>query len=146
MPKPSVASLQAQLSELRQELKEARSTQRASILERPRQVEDLDLTPVALPVDFDRPPTIQQLVAQYVQGSLSAQAAEEGYGTFEEEDDFEPEEEELLPLSGFEVLEMAPDTPPGEPEADAAPPEEKAVEAASEPPEAASEPEAPTLE
>lgn len=50
--------------------------------------EILDDTPVAIPTKFSRPPTLAEQVRQLVKGAMSAQAAEQGYETFEEADDF----------------------------------------------------------
>lgn len=51
--------------------------------------EVLDPTPVAIPVGFRRPPSLQEMIRQYVRRELSQQAAAEGHETFEEADDFD---------------------------------------------------------
>lgn len=51
--------------------------------------EFLDPTPMALPVGYRRPPTLQDQVRALVRGALSEQAANRGQETFEEADDFD---------------------------------------------------------
>lgn len=48
-----------------------------------------DPTPMALPVNFTRPLTIQDMVRRYVRVEVSRAAEEAGEETFEESDDFE---------------------------------------------------------
>ncbi len=85
------------------------------LLETPRRVaiqnrvsapEVLDPVPVELPVGMQGPPSMRELVQEYVRGAMSDYAEEHELGTFDEEDDFEPENEELLDLSGYEVVEF----------------------------------------
>ena len=96
-----------------------------------------DLTPVALPIGYDRPSTMEEMVQKYVRQEVSAQAQDMGYGSFQEEDDFEPEDPSELPLTGYEVTEFAmedeqvPETPKTEAEA---PEPAEAVSAPAEPP------------
>lgn len=60
--------------------------------ERPRQDangwELLDPTPVAIPTGFKVPETMEQRVQRLTRTSMSALAAEQGYETFEESEDF----------------------------------------------------------
>lgn len=84
----------------------SRPSQRASIKSRKRDWEIPDPTPVVIPGDFERPPTIQEMLRMYLANEqVQQEIREEGFETFEEADDFEPDEEDLLPLSGFEVVE-----------------------------------------
>lgn len=56
-----------------------------------------DPTPVAAPFKFDRPKSLAEMVREAVQGhALAAAAAREGYDTFEEWDDYEPEDDNDL--------------------------------------------------
>ncbi len=64
-----------------------------------------DPVPMEMPEGMSRPPTLTELVQEHVEGAMSKWAGEQKLGTFQEEDDFEPEDEDLLPLSGFEVTE-----------------------------------------
>ncbi len=106
-------------------------SRRERIQSRPHLVETPDPIPLEIPLSLRQPPSTRELVQQYVQEAVSAQAVEDGYGSFEEEDDFEDEDERLLDLSGFEVTEF-----PMEDEgpADAAPPEASPPEGPTEPP------------
>ena len=80
-----------------------------------------DPTPVELPTDLYYPETLAMQIQRYVREGLSAVAADQNLGTFEEEDDFTDENPSDLPLTGFEVVEF----PMEEEEytSDAAPPE-----------------------
>ncbi len=68
-----------------------------------------DPTPVEIPGGRDAPDTIQELIKRYVRTELSAQAADESLGTFEEEDDFTEDATDQLPFSEFEIPESDPD-------------------------------------
>ena len=88
----------------------SRPSQRERLRSRPLDREHPDPTPVALPVGYESPPTMETLIAQYVRHEVSQQASAQGFGTFEEEDDFEDDDPEDLPWSEFELTEpMAPD-------------------------------------
>jgi len=45
--------------------------------------------PVALPIDFKRPPTLAEQIRQMVKTELSQSASDQGMETFEEADDFD---------------------------------------------------------
>lgn len=104
-------------------------SQREAIRGRDPQWEIPDPVPVALPVGAERPPTIQEMLKLYLANDrVQQELADEDFETFEEADDFEPDEEDMLYMSGFEVheYEMEDDEPPAEPDED--PPAEPAVE------------------
>ncbi len=90
-----------------------------------------DPIPLELPVGYEQPPSMQELVQQYVRETLSDDAAASDMGTFEEEDDFEVDDENLLDLSGYEVheFEMVEENPVEDP----APPEDPPVAAPAAP-------------
>ncbi len=94
---------------------------RDRIQARPKDREVPDPTPIEAPIGMEIPPTMRELVQEYVEGAMSRAAAESQMGTFEEEDDFDEDDEGLLDLSGFEVHHY--DMVDESPEADAAPPE-----------------------
>ncbi len=84
---------------------------------------------MAIPVGYQTPPTMTELIQRYVRLEVSQAASDDGLGTFEEEDDFSLESHDPLPLANYEVneYEMADDpdmpatddaTPPGDPERD----------------------------
>ena len=81
-------------------------SRRERLQARPKLREHPDPTPIALPVGLRSPPTMQELVQQYVEGAMSTYAASHQLGTFEEEDDFEDTDDEMPPLSQFEVTEF----------------------------------------
>jgi len=59
--------------------------------------ETLDTTPVATPVKFHRPPTLQEQIQRYTRNHLNKIALQEGKETFEEANDFDVGEDELPP-------------------------------------------------
>ncbi len=125
-----------------------------SLLERPRRVaiqervsapEVPDPVPLELPIGMGGPPSMRELVQEYVRGAMSQYAEEHELGTFEQEDDFEEENPELLDLSGYEVHEFEMVDEPGENDPAPAPePEPPEPDPAAEPaPEAEANPEKP---
>ncbi len=101
----------------------------------------LDPVPLEMPIGYGGPPSMRELVQEYVRETMS-ESREPELGSFEEEDDFGEEEPELLDLSGFEVVEyemveeFAPEAPASPAPPAAEPPAEPAiqVEAPQEPP------------
>lgn len=89
-----------------------------------------DPTPVELPVGYTAPLTVQEMVQQYIRQEVSSQAAQVGLGTFDEENDFEPEDPEEVPLSGYEVIEYEFTEEPGSPLQDEVQPADQGGEAA----------------
>lgn len=59
--------------------------------------EDLDLTPVEMPLGGVRPKSLNEIVATMVKSAIEAEQGEE-FETFEEADDFEPEDEDMMLL------------------------------------------------
>ena len=110
MPRVSeLTRMREELAEMRELLARSLGTSRREILTANAQADHLkehpDPTPMEAPVGYDAPPTLTELVQQHVEGAMSEWAHEHKLGTFEEEDDFEPEDEDLFPLSGYEVTE-----------------------------------------
>lgn len=105
---------------------------REAIQARARVAEEVDPIPLEVPVGHSLPPTMRELVQEYVQGALSEAALSAELGSFEEEDDFEVPDENLLDLSGFEVslYEMVEEDPNGVP----AGPEATPLEGSEQPP------------
>lgn len=52
-----------------------------------------DDTPVAMPLGFTRQPTLIETIRAVIRTEASAAAASSGYGSFEEEDDFDVDDE-----------------------------------------------------
>lgn len=62
-----------------------------------------DDTPVEMPLGFTRPLTIEERIARAIRGHMSQMAAEEGFETFEEANDFTEEGEDEMPVSEHEL-------------------------------------------
>jgi len=99
-----------ELKRLREEVERLQSalltSRRDAINARVSHPEALDPTPLAVPVEHQGPPSMEQLVQQYVASAFIDYAKENDMETFAEADDFEAEDEEVLNLSGFEVSEF----------------------------------------
>ena len=129
-----------------EELKKIRElvtgSRREAIAARTHVPEPHDPVRLEMPIGMQGPPSMRALVQQYVREAVSEQAHSDDLGSFEEEDDFEEEDPELLDLSGYEIreYEMVEEFP----QADASPPEGEAVEEPQAPSEAppVTEPEA----
>ncbi len=94
-----VGQLRVELLELRQSRREKQEAHQGDGREHP------DPTPIEIPLGFQAPPSLKEMVQEAVRTQFSAYAESQDLGTFEQEDDFEPEDEDLLILSGFEVTE-----------------------------------------
>ena len=64
--------------------------------------ENLDSTPLEMPMKFHRPPSLQEQLRAYTRATLNKQAALQGKETFEEANDFDVGED-LLPVSQHEI-------------------------------------------
>lgn len=62
-----------------------------------------DPTPVAIPVGFRPPPSMQEMIAMYVRRELSQAAGRNDQETFEEADDFDIPDEPPDPSSPWEL-------------------------------------------
>ena len=83
----------------------SRPSQRERLSARALDKEYPDPRPVALPVGYDIPPTMTELIQQYVRHEVSQAALEDGQGSFEEEDDFTEEDHQPLPWEPYAVNE-----------------------------------------
>ncbi len=138
-----LAALRAELAELKAQF---RTSRRERIQTRPSGKEVPDPRPVEIPVNISRgPPSVAELVQGYVAGEMSQWAAAQDLGTFEDEDDFDEEDPEVLDLSGFEVteyemeeeaLDRSEDGPTEDPPSAPPPPVDPSVETPPEPTEA----------
>lgn len=68
-----------------------------------------DPRPVEVPVDFRRPLNIHDEIRRFIRQEISRKAQDNDLETFEESDDFDVEDEDELPLSGYEVQELVPE-------------------------------------
>lgn len=85
----------------------------------------LDRTPVEMPVGYDEPLSLEEMIAKFVATEL--QSSDDEFETWEEADDFEIEdaEQELLDMSPYTLTDVQDEVPP-EYQADAAPAEQDA--------------------
>lgn len=75
-----------------------------------------DPRPIRPPIGFVQQPPLHELIRQMVHSELLArEAQEEGYGSFDEEDDFEVEDDDYDPTSPWEE-DFEPHPITGEPE------------------------------
>lgn len=65
--------------------------------------EELDTTPIEMPLGACRPTPLQDLIAMMVREQVQ-QSTDEEFGTIEEEDDFEEHDPDTLDLSPYEEL------------------------------------------
>lgn len=65
--------------------------------------EILDETPLAMPLGFKKPESLQSQIQRLVRNELSARAASEGHETFDEADDFDIEDDDYDPRSPWEL-------------------------------------------
>lgn len=104
MSRPSAfGKVAAQLEELgglfRRSRREALRTELGDGKEHP------DPTPHELAVEFQSPPSIEDMIRRYVRNEVSSAAQGDGYESWEEADDFEPEDPDELPFSPYVLTE-----------------------------------------
>lgn len=63
----------------------------------------LDSKPLALPVGFKKPESLDEQIRRLVRTHISSQAEEQGFETFEDADDFEIEDDPADPTTPFEM-------------------------------------------
>jgi hypothetical protein len=74
------------------------------ISEIPNPKEKPDLRPVEIPLGLDRPPSLKEEMQMYIRQQFSQLAEEHNLGSFEEEDDFDIDDDDL-PYSKYEQTE-----------------------------------------
>lgn len=66
-----------------------------------------DPTPVAMPLGYERPESMESMIARMVRLHISKQAQEDGFETFEEAEDFYAEDDdEELPQTQYQFNDM----------------------------------------
>ncbi len=65
--------------------------------------ENLDITPVELPIGYQEPESLASQMRRFIKDEVSKQAIADNLGSFEEEDDFELED---VPLTNYEMTDM----------------------------------------
>jgi len=76
------------------------------IWNRDRGFETPDPTPHSALVEEQEPLGIREELQRFVRMSLSRQAEQNGHGSFEDEDDFEPDEDQIDMLTPYEAVGM----------------------------------------
>jgi hypothetical protein len=74
-------------------------------------MELLNPKPVAVPGGLQKPMSLDERIQRAIRGALSHQAVAQGEESFEDANDFDIPSEQPEPLSGYEVVEMTPETP-----------------------------------
>lgn len=75
---------------------------------------EADQTPVEMPVQA--PETTQEMLGRMIAQHLERESQRQGFGTWQEEDDFEDEDPNLLDLSPYELQELQGDEELPDPE------------------------------
>ncbi len=65
----------------------------------------MDTTPIEMPMGAQRPTPIQDIIARMVHNAIETEKGDE-YETQEEANDFEPEDETLLDMSPYTLLDI----------------------------------------
>ncbi len=82
--------------------------------------EDVDTTPLAMPMGYAIPTPLHELISRMVRQAVELETGEE-METETEADDFEEESDELLDMSKYEFVEIQEDYVAPEPEREAEP-------------------------
>lgn len=75
------------------------------------QYQTIDTTRVEVPTRLRLPQNRTDQLRQYIREELSRAAADQGHESFEEADDIEPDDEDAMPYSPFELHALEPTTP-----------------------------------
>lgn len=71
----------------------------------------IDNTPVEMPTRLRLPQNRTDQIRQYIREEMSRAALDQGHETFEEADDLEPDDEEGLPYTPYELSSLEPLSP-----------------------------------
>lgn len=82
-----------------------------------------DNTPVEMPTRLRLPQSRVDQIRQFIRQELSLQAEGDGYETFEEANDLEPDDEDYQPLTAYELADLEPAAPEDQPPASSGEPE-----------------------
>lgn len=66
---------------------------------------EMDTTPIEMPIGASRPRSLEDYIATMVRNAVMAEKQEE-FETWEESDDFEEEDPDILDLSRYELQEL----------------------------------------
>lgn len=77
--------------------------------------EPVDNTPVEIPTRLRLPQSRTDQIRAYIRAELSRQASDQSFESFEEADDIEPDDEEGLPYTPYELSALEPPAPTNPP-------------------------------
>lgn len=75
-------------------------------IERAQEPEEHDDTPVEIPAALKQPETMQEMLARLIAERVAGQAQAQGFDTWEEDEDFEDEDPNLLDMTKYEFQEL----------------------------------------
>lgn len=78
--------------------------------------EPVDNTPVEIPTRLRLPQTRTDQIRQFIREEISRAAHNQGIETLEESDDIEPDDEDAMPYSRYELQNLEPFEPPAKPQ------------------------------
>ena len=73
--------------------------------------EPVDNTPVEIPTRLRLPQSRTDQIRAFIRAELSAQSQAQGHESFEEADDIEPDDEDGLPYTPYELADLEPPSP-----------------------------------
>lgn len=73
--------------------------------------EPVDNTPVEIPTRLRLPQSRTDQMRRFIREEMSRHVADQGHETFAEADDIEPDDEENMPMSPYELMELEPPAP-----------------------------------
>lgn len=65
-----------------------------------------DPTPMAKPIGYNQPLSLQDEIRRFIRQEVSVQAQDDGHETFEEADDFEEEDPDTVDLTNYELTAL----------------------------------------
>jgi hypothetical protein len=75
-------------------------------IDRRGQPDELDDTPLEMPTALKEPESLEAMMARLMESRYAMERMEQGYGDFEDENDFEDEDPNLLNMTPYELTEM----------------------------------------
>lgn len=73
--------------------------------------EDNSPVPCAVPLTAQKPLSLQEEIQRFIRNEVSQIAESQQHESFEEADDFEPEDENITPLTQYELTALQADAP-----------------------------------
>ncbi len=75
-------------------------------IERAGEPETHDDTPVEIPVSMTKPESMEEMMARLIAERIASTATAQGFDTWEEDEDFEDEDPDLLDFTPYELNEL----------------------------------------